>query len=82
MLVSINTIIFATITSGISSGLMETLSLVAVLGWLGLLIMRLLVSVNDSGTAQRFTASLNVGILPLSIVFLVILAMNIIGALD
>ena len=76
MIASITTSTITTISSMVNPGLVAALSLVVVLCWLGLLSTRVLASSSGSGPAQRVATFLNVGILPLTIVFLVILAVK------
>ena len=82
MIVSITTSTITTITSLGASGLIAGLSLMVVLCWIGLLSTRVLASSTHSGSGQRIATFLGVGILPLTMVFLVILAVKIAGVLS
>ncbi len=82
MVITITTSTITTITSMVALGVIAGTSLAVVLSWIGLLGTRVLASATRSGSAQRISTFITVGILPLTIVFLVILSMKVAGVLS
>jgi riboflavin transporter FmnP len=77
MVVTVTTTTVTTITSIVALGLVGTVTLLATLNWLSLLVTRVLASATDISPVQRIARSSVIGILPFTVVFIIIFSVKL-----
>ena len=78
----ISTVTISTVTTVLVMGLTAVIGIVAVIALMLFLITRELASAHGSSTSLRVAKFLSVGILPLAMAFVVIVAVRIVEVLD
>ncbi|MDD5700809.1 MAG: hypothetical protein PHU23_02060 [Dehalococcoidales bacterium] len=81
MIAGVTTSTVVSVTSMVGLGLVTAVTLIAVLNWLGLLTARVLLSASPTGSTQHINRFLSVGIIPFTIVFIVIFSVKLVEIL-